>query len=157
MAPYSHAVEADGWVFLTGQLPTAPGGGDAAAIPDGIEAQTRRTMDNLVIVLEGLGLDLGHVVAARVFLTRFEEDYDAMNAVYAELLRPRSSPRPHLHRGDGARARGPGGDRLHRAPAGELIRSRRGRERRRSRPEAREHVAKLTRQQGLSREVVHAA
>ena len=82
VAPYSHAVEADGWVFLTGQVPTEPGDGDEAAIPDGIEAQTRRTMDNLVIVLEELGLDLGHVVAARVFLTRFEEDYDAMNAVY---------------------------------------------------------------------------
>ena len=82
VAPYSHAVEADGWVFLTGQVPTEPGTGDAAAIPPGIEAQTRRTMDNLVIVLWELGLDLGHVVAARVFLTRFEEDYDAMNAVY---------------------------------------------------------------------------
>ena len=82
VAPYSHAVEADGWVFLTGQIPTEPGAGDEAAIPDGIEAQTRRTMDNLGIVLEELGLDLGHVVAARVFLTRFEADYDAMNAVY---------------------------------------------------------------------------
>ena len=84
VAPYSHAVEADGWVFLTGQIPTEPGAGAGAeaAIPDGIEAQTRRTMDNLVIVLEELGLDLGHVVAARVFLTRFEEDYDAMNAAY---------------------------------------------------------------------------
>ena len=82
VAPYSHAVEADGWVFLTGQIPTEPGAGDEAAIPNGIEAQTRRTMDNLGLVLEGLGLDLGHVVAARVFLTRFEEDYDAMNAVY---------------------------------------------------------------------------
>ena len=81
VAPYSHAVEADGWVFLTGQVPTEPAD-DSAAIPPGIEAQTRRTMDNLVIVLRELGLDLTHVVAARVFLTRFEEDYDAMNAVY---------------------------------------------------------------------------
>ena len=55
VAPYSHAVEADGWVFLTGQVPTEPDDGDAAAIPEGIEAQTRRTMDNLVIVLEELG------------------------------------------------------------------------------------------------------
>ena len=82
VAPYSHAVEAGGWVFLTGQIPTGPDDGAEAAIPDGIEVQTRRTMDNLVIVLEELGLDLGHVVAARVFLTRFEEDYDTMNAVY---------------------------------------------------------------------------
>ena len=89
VAPYSHAVEVDGWVFLTGQIPSPPPGhsscppaGDPGAIPPGIEAQTRRTMDNLVLVLGELGLDLAHVVAARVFLTRFEEDYDAMNDVY---------------------------------------------------------------------------
>ena len=94
VAPYSHAVEADGWVFLTGQVPTGPGAGGEAgdAIPDGIEAQTRRTMDNLVIVLEELDLDLGHVVAARVFLTRFEEDYDAMNAVYRSYFAPDRLP-----------------------------------------------------------------
>ena len=81
VAPYSHAVEADGWVFLSGQIPADPHE-DAAPLPEGVAAQTRRTMDNLTLVLEGLGLDLGQVVAARVFLTRFDEDYAAMNAVY---------------------------------------------------------------------------
>ena len=81
VAPYSHAVEADGWVFLTGQIPNHPDD-DSAPIPPGIEAQTRRTMDNLVVVLGGLDLDLSHVVAARVFLTHFEQDYGEMNAVY---------------------------------------------------------------------------
>lgn len=81
VAPYSHAVETEGWVFLTGQIANHPDG-DEVPIPTGIEAQTRRTMDNLVIVLGELGLGLEHVVAARVFLTRFEEDYEAMNAVY---------------------------------------------------------------------------
>ncbi len=81
VAPYSHAVEEDGWVFLTGQIPTDPDR-DAAPLPEGVAAQTRRTMDNLVLVLEGLGLGLEQVVAARVFLTRFEPDYAAMNAVY---------------------------------------------------------------------------
>ena len=81
VAPYSHAVEADGWVFLTGQIPNDPED-DHRPLPAGIEAQTRRTLDNLVIVLENLGLGLEHVVAARVFLARFEEDYAAMNAVY---------------------------------------------------------------------------
>ena len=81
VAPYSHAVEADGWVFLTGQIPNDPEDDDRP-LPGGIEAQTRRTMDNLVIVLENLGLGLEHVVAGRVFLTRFDEDYEAMNAVY---------------------------------------------------------------------------
>jgi reactive intermediate/imine deaminase len=81
VAPFSHAVEVDGWVFLTGQMPTDPAD-DAAPLPAGIEAQTRRVMDNLVIVLRGLGLGLEHVVAARAFLVQFERDYAAMNAAY---------------------------------------------------------------------------
>lgn len=82
VAPFSHAVEADGWAFLTGQMPTDPADPDAPP-PAGIEAQTARVMDNLALVLKGIGLDLGHVVQARVYLTRFERDYVAMNAVYA--------------------------------------------------------------------------
>ncbi len=81
VAPYSHAVEANGWVFLTGQIPNDPADDDRP-LPAGIEAQTRRTLDNLGIVLENLGLGLEQVVAGRVFLTRFDEDYEAMNAVY---------------------------------------------------------------------------
>ena len=82
VAPFSHAVEVDGWVFLTGQMPTLPED-DSAPLPNGIEAQTRRVMDNLIIVLRGLALDLRHVVSVRVFLTHFKRDYDAMNEVYA--------------------------------------------------------------------------
>jgi 2-iminobutanoate/2-iminopropanoate deaminase len=81
VAPFSHAVEADGWVFVTGQMPTDPQD-DAAPLPHGIEAQTRRVMDNLSIVLAGLELTLSHVISARVFLTEFERDYAAMNATY---------------------------------------------------------------------------
>ena len=81
VAPYSHYVEVDGWLFLTGQIPNLPGD-DAAPFPLDIEGQTRRTMDNLVLVLKGAGLGLEHVVAARVFLTHFNEDYRRMNAVY---------------------------------------------------------------------------
>jgi len=79
---FSHAVEADGWVFVTGQMPTDPDDADAP-LPAGAAAQTRRVMDNLVLVLEGLGgLGLEQVVMARVYLTRFQEDYAAMNAAY---------------------------------------------------------------------------
>jgi 2-iminobutanoate/2-iminopropanoate deaminase len=81
VAPFSHAVEADGWVFLTGQMPTLPDS-DSAPLPEGIEAQTRRVMDNLGIVLRGVGLGLQHVVSVRVYLTRFDQDYAPMNAVY---------------------------------------------------------------------------
>ena len=81
VGPFSHAVEVDGWVFLTGQMPTDPCD-DGAPLPLGIEAQTRRVMDNLLLVLSGAGLGLEHVVAARAFLTHFERDYGAMNEVY---------------------------------------------------------------------------
>ena len=91
VAPFSHAVEADGWVFLTGQMPTSPDD-DAAPLPEGIEAQTRRVMDNLIIVLRDLGLGLPHVVSIRAYLTRFEQDYTAMNAVYRSYFAPDRLP-----------------------------------------------------------------
>jgi reactive intermediate/imine deaminase len=82
VAPFSHATEVDGWVFVTGQMPTWPDD-DARALPEGIEAQTRRVMDNLSNVLGGIGLDLSHVLSARAYLTEFERDYARFNAVYA--------------------------------------------------------------------------
>ena len=81
VAPFSHAVEVDGWIFVTGQMPTDPND-DGAPLPAGIEAQTRRVMDNLILVLKGAGLRLEHIVAARAFLTQFERDYGPMNDVY---------------------------------------------------------------------------
>ena len=81
VAPFSHAVEVDGWVFVTGQMPTDPRD-DGAPLPEGIAAQTRRVMDNLILVLNGAALDLSRVISARVFLTQFERDYAPMNDVY---------------------------------------------------------------------------
>ncbi len=81
VAPFSHAVESDGWIKLTGQMPTDPDN-DAAPLPVGVEAQTRRVMDNLIIVLDGLGLGLEHVLSCRVYITEFKRDYDAMNTTY---------------------------------------------------------------------------
>lgn len=81
VATFSHCSEVDGWVFLTGQMPTYPGEPDRA-LPEGIEAQTRRVMDNLIIVLEGMGLGLENVCQARVYITEFERDYEAMNQTY---------------------------------------------------------------------------
>lgn len=81
VAPFSHAVEDDGWVILTGQMPTDPDAPDAP-LPDGIEAQTRRVMDNLALILGELDLDLSHVVQCRCFLTEFERDYAAFNDTY---------------------------------------------------------------------------
>lgn len=85
VAPFSHAVEVDGWVFVTGQMPFT-GTAATSPYPEGIEAQTRQVMENLKRVLSGCELGLVNVVAARVFLTRFEQDYEAMNRVYAEYF-----------------------------------------------------------------------
>ena len=82
VAPFSHAVEADGWVFVTGQMPFT-GTSIDEPYPEGIEAQTHQVIRNLDTVLRGIGLALGDVVQARVYLTRFEQDYAAMNAAYA--------------------------------------------------------------------------
>jgi reactive intermediate/imine deaminase len=80
VAPFSHAVETDGFVFVTGQMPDTP---DAPGqLPDGIVAQTRAVMENLRRVLTGLGLGFEHVVMARIYLTRFKLDYAVMNETY---------------------------------------------------------------------------
>lgn len=91
VAPFSHAVEHDGWVFVTGQMPFT-GTANDSPYPEGIEAQTRQVIVNLQHVLAGIGLGLAHVVQARVYLLHFERDYAAMNAVYASHFEPGRRP-----------------------------------------------------------------
>jgi len=81
VGPYSHVVEADGWLFVTGQLATDPDNDDLP-LPDGIEAQTHKVFDNLKRALAGAGAGLEHVVQVRIFLTEFERDYAVMNRIY---------------------------------------------------------------------------
>ena len=85
VAPFSHAVECDGWVQVTGQMPTDPTD-NQRPLPEGIQAQTKRVMDNLVIVLNEIQLKLENVLSARVFLTNFKRDYEAMNNVYSSYF-----------------------------------------------------------------------
>jgi 2-iminobutanoate/2-iminopropanoate deaminase len=66
-------------------MPTDPFD-DGAALPDGIDAQTRRVMDNLILVLNHLGLGLDHVVGVRAYLTEFKQDYATFNSVYASYF-----------------------------------------------------------------------
>ena len=81
VAPFSHAVESDGWIQLTGQMPTYPDD-DTKPLADDIKEQTCRVMDNLIIVLDGLGLGLEHVLSCRIYITEFKRDYKAMNETY---------------------------------------------------------------------------
>ena len=91
VAPFSHATEVDGWVFVTGQMPTWPGRPDDA-IPEGIEAQTRLVIENLGLVLGGLGLSLREVVRAGAYLTHFGEDYPIFNRIYRSYFEPGRLP-----------------------------------------------------------------
>lgn len=90
VAPFSHAVEEDGWVFVTGQMPDTPN--SPGVLPDGIEAQTLAVVANLRLVLGGLGLGLEDVAMARIYLTEFQRDYAALNTVWASLFPPDRRP-----------------------------------------------------------------
>ena len=85
VSPSSHAVEAEGWVFLTGSFPRDLANPDAP-FPEGIAAQTERTLGNMARTLKGLDLGFRNLVSVRVFLTSFARDYADMNAVYARLM-----------------------------------------------------------------------
>ena len=79
VAPYSHAVRAGDFLFVTGQLPEDAETGEV--IVGSIEAQTRRVMDNLQRVLSRAGSSFERVVMARIFITRLE-DYETVNTIY---------------------------------------------------------------------------
>jgi 2-iminobutanoate/2-iminopropanoate deaminase len=81
--PFSQVVEANGFVFLAGQVGSAPGG--HGAVPGGIEAETRAMLDNVGRLLHAVGLDYGDVVKATVYLRDFG-DFAAMNTVYREYF-----------------------------------------------------------------------
>lgn len=91
VATFSHATEVDGWVFLTGQMPTYPNEPDRQ-LDEGVEAQTRRVMDNLIIVLAGMGLTLANVPQVRIYITHFDRDYDAMNVTYKSYFEESKLP-----------------------------------------------------------------
>ena len=76
--PFSPAVEADGWVFLSGALGITPEG---QLIEGGIESETRQTMDNIQATLASVGLGMDRVVKCTVFLADIAE-WPAFNAVY---------------------------------------------------------------------------
>ena len=91
VAPFSHAVEVDGWLFVTGQMPTWPED-DAKPLPEGIQAQTCRVMENLILVLKGAGCTLANVVSVRIYLTNFKDHYAPMNEVYRGYFPPGKLP-----------------------------------------------------------------
>lgn len=83
IGPYSQAVELNGTVFVSGQIPVNPKDG---SMPQGIEAQTRQSLDNLFAILGEAGLVSDNVVKTTVLLADIN-DFAAMNAVYAEYFK----------------------------------------------------------------------
>ena len=81
--PFSQVVEANGFVFLAGQVGDAPG--SHGPVPGGIEAETRAMLENVGRLLRAVGLDYPDVVKATVYLVDFDE-FAAMNAVYREFF-----------------------------------------------------------------------
>ncbi|HEX4324073.1 MAG TPA: Rid family detoxifying hydrolase [Gaiellaceae bacterium] len=79
-APYSQAVAAGGFVFVSGQLGLKPGD---TAISGGISEQTEQVFANLKAILEEAGSGLGRLVKTTVFLQRLD-DFHAMNDVYTK-------------------------------------------------------------------------
>lgn len=86
--PFSQIVEANGFVFLAGQVGDAPG--SHGAVPGGIGPETRAMLDNVGRLLEAVGLSFADVVRCTVYLRDFA-DFGAMNKVYREYF-PQDMP-----------------------------------------------------------------
>mgnify|MGYP001181569384 FL=1 len=90
VGPFSHAVKAGSFLFVTGQMPTLKN--DATTlISGGIEAQTKQVMNNLSDVLREAKTDFNNVIFARVYLVNFQ-DFDKMNAVYEQYFTKEKLP-----------------------------------------------------------------
>jgi 2-iminobutanoate/2-iminopropanoate deaminase len=89
-SPYSHAVLANGFVFVSGQIPVRPEGGPTDVVGDTIQEQTRQALRNLETVLKAAGSSLDRVVKVTVLLAR-PDLYREMNEAYAEFF-PETKP-----------------------------------------------------------------
>lgn len=83
IGPYSQAIEANGLIITSGQLPIDPATGEFAS--GGIKEQTRQSLTNAKAILEEAGIGLGNVMKTTVFLSDMN-DFAAMNEVYAEFF-----------------------------------------------------------------------
>jgi 2-iminobutanoate/2-iminopropanoate deaminase len=84
-SPYSHAVTANGFVFVSGQIAVRPGGNPTEVVGDTMQEQTRQALRNVQTILEAAGSSLGRVVKVTVLLAR-PDLYQEMNEAYAEFF-----------------------------------------------------------------------
>ena len=90
VAPFSHAVRAGEFLFITGQMPTLKHD-KKKLVEGGIEEQTHQVMNNLIDVLSSAGSSLEKVIFARVYLVNFQ-DFDRMNKVYSSYFKADKLP-----------------------------------------------------------------
>ncbi|HCN53041.1 MAG: RidA family protein [Prevotella sp.] len=83
IGPYSQAIEVNGFVFASGQIPIDPKTGNF--VEGGIKEQTRQAIENAGNILKAAGTDLSHVVKTTVYLDNMD-DFSAMNEVYAQYF-----------------------------------------------------------------------
>ena len=88
VGPYCQAVEADGTLYVSGQLPLVPATGE---MPATIEEQTAQSLKNIAAILASAGVGMDKVVKTTVFL-RDMNDFAAMNGVYATFFDPANLP-----------------------------------------------------------------
>ena len=82
IGPYSQAIEANGFVFASGQIPVNPETGE---IPEGIEAQAEQVMKNVKNLLEAAGTSVDQVVKTSVFIKNMD-DFATINGIYAKYF-----------------------------------------------------------------------
>lgn len=83
LGPYSQAVEANGFVFLSGQIPIDPA--TDKVLTGDIETQTTRVMDNIKAVLQNAGLTFNDVVKTTIYLTNLG-DFTKVNEIYGKYV-----------------------------------------------------------------------
>jgi 2-iminobutanoate/2-iminopropanoate deaminase len=83
IGPYSQAIVANGFVFVSGQIPVVPETGNI--ISDDVREQTRQSLTNLRAILQAANSDFAHVAKTTVFLKDMN-DFSAMNEVYAHMF-----------------------------------------------------------------------
>ena len=82
IGPYSQAIEANGFVFASGQIPVDP---ETGVIPEEIEAQAEQVMKNMKNLLEAAGTSIDQVVKTSVFIKNMD-DFATINSIYAKYF-----------------------------------------------------------------------
>jgi len=89
IGPYSQAVEINGTLYISGQIPINP---ETGTMPEGIKAQTEQVMKNIGAILEAAGYTYNHVVKSTCLLSDMD-NFQAMNEVYGQYYKENSPAR----------------------------------------------------------------